>query len=43
VLDDLRTVEPLLRRSADLVRTTTVPPPRVADRLLEDLASVARR
>jgi hypothetical protein len=34
VLADLDEVEPLLRRSADLVLTTTAPPPEVADRLL---------
>jgi AAA domain-containing protein len=34
VLDDLAEVEPLLRRSAGLVLTTTVPPAELADRLL---------
>jgi shikimate kinase len=34
VLADMAEVEPLLRRSADLVLTTTTPPPRVADELL---------
>jgi shikimate kinase len=34
VLADLAEVEPLLRRSADLVLTTTAPPPQVADALL---------
>jgi hypothetical protein len=37
VLADLAEVEPRLRRSADLVLTTTVPPPRLADRLLRDV------
>lgn len=37
VLADLEEVEPLLRRSADLVLTTTGPPPRVADELLRHL------
>ena len=35
VLSDLEEVELLLRRSADLVLTTTEPPPAVADRLLK--------
>ena len=39
VLADLAAVEPLLRRSADLVLTTTTPPPQVADRLLEGIAA----
>src|SRR3954454_15078931 len=43
VLDDLATVEPLLRRSADLVLTTTVAPAELADRLLAALASVPPR
>jgi hypothetical protein len=34
VLSDLAEIEPLLRRSADLVLTTTDPLPRVADRLI---------
>jgi GTPase SAR1 family protein len=34
VLEDLANVEPLLRRSADLVLRTTAPVPEVADRLL---------
>ena len=38
VLADLATVEPLLRRSADLVLTTSAPPPQVADCLLERIA-----
>jgi len=38
VLADLAEVEPLLRRSADLVLTTTAPPAQVADRLLERIA-----
>jgi hypothetical protein len=38
VLADLEEVEPVLRRSADLVLTTTVPVSAVADRLLETLA-----
>ena len=41
VLADVDDVEPLLRRSADLVLTTTVPPPELADRLLEWLAAGA--
>ena len=40
VLGDLTEVEPLLRRSADLVLTTTVPPSRVADRLLGRIAEL---
>jgi shikimate kinase len=39
VLADRAEVEPLLRRSADLVLTTTAPPPEVADALLRALAS----
>jgi broad-specificity NMP kinase len=38
VLADLDEVEPLLRRSADLVLATTAPPWDVADRLLERIA-----
>jgi shikimate kinase len=38
VLADLAAVEPLLRRSADLVLTTTAPPPQVADALLRRIA-----
>ena len=38
VLADLDEVEPLLRRSADLVLTTTAPLPDVADRQLEQIA-----
>lgn len=37
VLADLAEVEPRLRRSADLVLTTTIPPPELADRLLRDV------
>jgi GTPase SAR1 family protein len=40
VLADLETVEPLLRRSADLTLSTTAPPPELADRLLERLAEL---
>jgi hypothetical protein len=40
VLVDLAEIEPLLRRSADLVLTTTAPPATVADRLLERIAAV---
>jgi hypothetical protein len=39
VLADLAEVEPLLRRSADLVLATTQPPPQVADVLLGHLAA----
>jgi shikimate kinase len=39
VLADREEVEPLLRRSADLVLATTTPPPHVADQLLERLAA----
>jgi beta-glucosidase len=42
VLADLAGVEPLLRRSADLVLTTTAPPARVADRLLGSIAVRSR-
>jgi AAA domain len=38
VLGDLAEVEPLIRRSADLVLTTTAPPSLVADRLLTHVA-----
>ena len=38
MLADLDEVEPLLRRSADLVLTTTAPLPEVADRLLAAIA-----
>jgi shikimate kinase len=38
VLADLAEVEPLLRRSADLVLATTAPPAEVADRLLARVA-----
>ncbi len=38
VLGDLADVEPLLRRSADLVLTTTAPTAEVADVLLERIA-----
>jgi len=37
VLADLEAIEPLLRRSADLVLTSTAPPAALADRLLEAL------
>jgi shikimate kinase len=43
VLGDLAEVEPLLRRSADVVLTTTVPPAELADRLLERVATPAPR
>jgi shikimate kinase len=39
VLADREEVEPLLRRSADLVLATTTPPPHVADQLLERIAA----
>jgi shikimate kinase len=39
VLADRDEVEPLLRRSADLVLATTTPPPHVADQLLERIAA----
>jgi shikimate kinase len=42
VLADLAEVEPLLRRSADLVLPTTAPPSQVADRLLGRIAESAR-
>jgi len=38
VLADLTEVEPLLRRSADLVLTATIPPAQLADRVLERVA-----
>jgi hypothetical protein len=38
VLADRAAVEPLLRRSADLVLTTTAPLPELADRLLAEVA-----
>jgi shikimate kinase len=38
VLADVDEVEPLLRRSADLVLTTTAPPSELADRLLRHIA-----
>ena len=38
VLADLAEVEPLLRRSADLVLTTTEPVTQIADRLIAELA-----
>lgn len=41
VLSDLEHVEPLLRRTADLVLETTEPAPRVADRLLDDITTLA--
>jgi broad-specificity NMP kinase len=40
VLADLAEVEPLLRRSADLVLTTTAPPSQIADRLIEHIAEL---
>jgi AAA domain-containing protein len=40
VLADLAHVEPLLRRSADLVLTTTVPPGQVADVLLRRIGEL---
>ncbi len=39
VLADVAEIEPLLRRSADLVLTTTDPPDRVADALLTRITS----
>jgi shikimate kinase len=39
VLADREEVEPLLRRSADLVLATTTPPPHIADQLLERIAA----
>lgn len=43
VLADLAEVEPLLRRTADLVLTTTDPPPLVADELLRHVLPLLRR
>jgi shikimate kinase len=40
VLADRAEVEPLLRRSADLVLATTTPPPQLADVLLERIAGL---
>jgi hypothetical protein len=40
VLEDLAQVEPLLRRSADLVLTSTAPPPELADALLRQIAEL---
>ena len=40
VLGDLAEIEPLLRRSADLVLTTAAPLSQVADRLLGRIAEV---
>ena len=40
LLADRDEIEPLLRRSADLVLTTTTPPPHVADQLLERIAGL---
>jgi hypothetical protein len=40
VLADLDAVEPLLRRSADLVLMTTAPPPQLADTLLARVAEL---
>jgi shikimate kinase len=40
VLADLAEVEPLLRRSADLVLTTTIPQSQLADRLLRRISDV---
>ena len=42
VLADLAEVEPLLRRSADLVLDTTTPTPQVADALLARLSETIR-
>ena len=42
VLADLADVEPLLRRSADLVLVATEPPPRIADALLSRLRATPR-
>jgi shikimate kinase len=41
VLADLEEIEPLLRRSADLILDTTLPLPKLADRLLASVASSA--
>jgi len=43
VLADRDAIEPLLRRSADLVLTATDPPPELADRLLAHLAELGLR
>lgn len=43
VLADRDAIEPLLRRSADLVLTTTAPPPELADRLLMRIAELEVR
>ena len=43
VLADLAEVEPLLRRSADLIITTTAPPSEVADELLRSEMLRSRR
>src|SRR5689334_1079043 len=43
VLADLDAIEPLLRRSADLVLEATVPTEQLADRLLADVARVRVR
>lgn len=40
VLSDLAEIEPLIRRSADLVLTTTEPPARIADALLRHIADL---
>jgi AAA domain-containing protein len=42
VLADREEVEPLLRRSADLVLSGTVPPPQLADAVLAGVASARR-
>ena len=39
VLADLDEVQPLLRRSADLILTTTIPPSALADQLLRGIAA----
>ena len=41
VLTDFAEVEPLIRRSADLVLTTTEPPASVADALLQRIAALS--
>jgi hypothetical protein len=43
VLADLQEVEPMLRRSADLVLTTTAPPAALADTLLRHVATLNGR
>jgi hypothetical protein len=43
VLADRDEIEPLLRRSADLVLTTTAPPPELADRVLRRIAELGAR